>query len=164
MALTSQGFEASVVLVDSGGNKATRTFELTAATNAEALTDMATIVAALQALTNAVVESYRVAEKFVEDAFNYPIGGVNVEELASIVVGVTDKPDDPHTIKIPAPKDLLFVAATGKSRNIVDVTEATLLAFMATYNPGSNATFSDGDTWDGNIYTGKRIHRGSRLG
>lgn len=164
MALTSQGFEASLVLVDTGGNKATRTFELTAATNAEALTDMATIVAAYQALTNAVVESYRVAEKFVEDAFSYPIGNVNVEELANIVVGVTDKPDDPHTIKIPAPKDLLFVAATGRSRNTVDVTAVSLLAFMATYNPGGNATFSDGDTWDGNIYTGKRTHRGSTKG
>jgi hypothetical protein len=164
MALVSAGFEASVVLVDTGGNKATRTFELTAATNAEALTDMATIVGLYQALTNAVVESYRVAEKFIEDAFNYPIGNVNVEELASVVVGVTDKPDDPHTIKIPAPKDLLFVAATGKSRNTVDVTVAALLAFMATYNPGSNATFSDGDTWDGLIHSGKRIHRGSRLG
>lgn len=164
MAIVSGGFEFSVVLVDSGGNKAVRSYDLTSADNAEALTDAAAIVALLDTLTNATVQSYRVSEKFVEDAFAYPVGGVNVEELALITARVDGSPDKTFNFSIPAPVDGMFVAVTGASRNIVDTADLDLIAYASIYNPGSRATISDGESIELPLLSGKRIHRGSRRG
>lgn len=164
MALVAAGFEFSVVLVDSGGNKATRVYALTSADMTEALSDAAAIVALLTTITNATVQGYRVAQKFEEDAFAYPLGGVNVEELALVTARIDGSPDKTVNFSIPAPKDTIFVAVTGSSRNRVDTADPDLIAYASIWNPGGRATISDGESIAFPLLEGKRIHRGSRKG
>lgn len=164
MALVAAGFEFSVVLVDSGGNKAARVFDLTSADMTEALADAAAIVPLLEAVTNAVIQSYRVTQRFAEDAFAYPIGGVNVEELALIVAQVDGQPNKTANFSIPAPVDSIFVQVTGPQRNVVDTADPALIAYASIWNPGSRATISDGESIELPLLSGKRIHRASRRG
>lgn len=164
MALVAGGFEFSVVLVDSGGNKSTRVYDLTSADMTEALTDAAAILALLDTLTNAAIQGYRVAQKFVEDAFAYPAGGVNVEELALVTAQIDGEPGKTVNFSIPAPVDSIFIAVTGPQRNRVDTANLDLIAYASIWNPGSRAEISDGESIELPLLEGKRIHRGSRKG
>lgn len=164
MALASVGFEFVMTLVDSGGNKASRAFDLTSADMTEALADAAAIVPLYAAISDATIQSYRVSEVFKDAAWTYPIGGKNVEELALVVAQIDGEPGKTANVSVPAPKDGIFIAVTGPSRNQVDTADADLLAFMSIYNPGGRATISDGESIEFPLLSGKRIHRGSRKG
>jgi hypothetical protein len=170
MSLVTQGFKLTVTLVDSGGNKSTLRYELTAETFADATTDTATILAALNAVTDAVIVSYHLGEVFEEDAVSYAAEGVQVENVASIVARIStgDSLEKWTTIRIPAPNIGIFQAATGKLSNQVDAADAALITYLETWESGGEATISDGEvladaSTSGNVY-GKRIHRASRKG
>jgi len=80
------------------------------------------------------------------------------------VAQIAGNPTKFATINIPAPKPGLFVAPSGKSANIVDITDAALVAYAAIYTSTSDtATISDGE-YISVLVTGKRVHRGSRKG
>lgn len=166
MALVSAGFKLTVTLVDSGNDTSTKNYDLQSATFAEAQTDAATILAALNAVTNAVVRSYSLSEKFEEDAFNFP-ALTEIENQAEIVVRLATL-NKTATIYIPAPIPTMFVGANGDSYNIVDATNAPMLAYLALFNAGAEAYLSDGETISPTVAerfkSGKRIHRGSRNG
>jgi len=146
MALVSDGFKASVTLVDTGGNKSVLQYDLTAATNAQALTDTAAILAALDAVTEAKVERYEVREVFIEDAFAYPADASNWVK-ASITVNL-ETAGKRANITIPAPEDGIFNATTGPGHDIVKADAAVLLTYIGLFQSGGEATISDGEVVD----------------
>lgn len=168
MALASTGYFATVTCVDSGGNKSTLTYRLSAATIADALTDAATIITRLNAVTDAVILSYRVGEQFEEDSAYYAAAGVQIEDRASLSCVIDAGELKYATLLIPSPTIGIFVASTGPNSNVVDPADTDLVTYLTTFATGGIATLSDGETLlspgtAGNV-TGKRIHRGSRKG
>lgn len=168
MALVSQGFEASVTLVDSGRNKTTRTFKMdsTVATAADAATAATALLADLVAVTDAVVSGYSIRQVFMEDAFVAPTdGAVQIENQAAINQIINDIPNKSATLYIPAPKDVLFGAPGTKAYNQVILDAPLLLAYLVNFDPSGKFTISDGEKLQaGNPQEGKRIHTKSNKG
>ena len=166
MSINSTGFFLTATVVDQGGNQATLRYELVAADFAAAETAAAGILTFLDAVSGAQVVSYRVGEAFAENADFYGAGEIeNIAQITSKLV--TD--GKTANIKIPAPLDGVFVAASGPDYNVVDPADAAVINYVSIWEAGSGyATLSDGESvrdsaTAGNFY-GKRIHRGSRKG
>lgn len=169
MALVSTGYGLSVVLVDSGDNKAVLRYVLNSADAVTAATDAASIMTALNAITGAVISKYTLHHLYEENSFSWPAGGVNVEERATVTARLGTSPSKSHTLHIPAPVDALFVATSGPDRNRVDVTETTLQDYIDLFGSGAEAEISDGEyintaLANHGILEGKRTHRRSSRG
>lgn len=165
MALNSTGFFLNVTLSDQGGNKATLRYDLVAANFTDAQTARTAILALLGAVTDAQVVSYSLGEGFVEDTDFYGSG-----EIENVGLAVCKLTTDGKTVnvRIPAPVDGIFVAASGPDYNELDPADADLQAYLAIWEAAGYATISDGEsvreTSTAGNFWGKRIHRGSRLG
>jgi len=136
---------------------------LTAADHATAVTDSATIVAALNAVSNAVISGYAIRTKMSENAFAYPAAGIENEDKASISVLLDGLGNKKANVKIPAPVIGLFTAASGAGANVVDISDPDLLTYLAIFESGNEATLSDGETMDVPL-TGKRISAKANYG
>lgn len=164
MALVASGYELNVVLIDNGANTVTKSYALTATDAAEAASQTATILAVLNNVTDAVVKGYSINHKYVEDNLILPAAGVQNENIALIVAQISGNASKFATLQIPAAKPELFVSLSGKSANIVDITDPAVVAYAAIYVNGSGiCEISDGETISV-LVSGKRIHRGSRKG
>lgn len=169
MALASLGYFANITLVDSGGNKSTMRYDLSSVDLTTAAVDAATLASRLGAITDAVVLSYSVGEKFEEDTTFYAAAGVHVEDVALLSCKIDDPEIKYVSLRVPAPVVGIFQQATGPNSNLVDPTDADLQTYLGSFaTTGGIATVSDGETLEdpsvsGNV-TGKRIHRGSRKG
>jgi len=168
MGLVTKGYFANMTVVDSGGNKATLRYALASATIADALTDAATLISTLNAVTDGVIVSYTVGEAYEEDSVFFAAAGVHVENVALISAKIDDPEIKYASLRIPAPADGIFLAASGPNYNRVDPADAGLVAYLNNFATAGIATISDGEVLEspgtaGNV-TGKRIHRGSRMG
>lgn len=163
MGLVSNGWWLRCSLVDNGANVTTKRYELTAADAATAATDVAAIIAALNAVTDAVMVSYSYGEEFVEESVSYPAAGIENENKASITCLLDTGGGKKANFKIPAPVIGLFVASTGSSANIVDIEDADLVTYAALFEAGNEAFISDGETLDV-MLKGKRISARNRRG
>jgi hypothetical protein len=168
MALVSTGFVGSVTLQDEEGSRATLQYDLTAVTNAAALTDMGDIVTRLAAVTDCAISGYSVAEVFAEDALVLP-DGIEVEKRAVISAKLAGTlPQEYVNIVVPGPTGGIFIAATGPDAKRVDPADADLRAYLATFTSGGEATISGGQTivdpTASGAFTGRKTHRGSRNG
>jgi len=167
MAITTDGFFGTVTLVDNGNNTSTLRYQLEGADFAAALANLQAIVTSLDAITDAVVKSYNVGEGYSEKALSLPIGGVQVENRASISCLIDGFVDKYATLMVPAPVAGIFNGASGDAANVVDPTDTDLLTYLAHFETGGEATVSDGEviaTAGVATVKGKRIHRGSRKG
>lgn len=163
MALVSNGFWLSVTLRDNGGNETTRRYQLASVDAVEAGTHSAAIIAALNAVTDAVIVSWFNYQSFVEDAFAYPGSGIEIENLALLDFDIVDHPEKSATLTIPAPAPAIFVATSGAGANIVNTAHAAVIAYAALFLTGGAALISDGEVAQ-SLVSGKRIHRKSSRG
>ncbi len=160
MALVAS-WHMSVSLKDSGGNTAVKRYELRGSDYATCSAEIATILAALSAVTTAEVAGYSLSQRWTEDAFSYPTGS-EIENQALLNI-MLDGGLKTATVYIPSPTDGCFMSATGDGRNIVDVADTDVLAYVALFESGGEAYLSDGEDAD-SLMNGKRIHRASRKG
>lgn len=168
MALVLSGFTGVVTLVDQGGKVVRKEYELReAATYATALADLQTIVSLLDPITNAAIRGYSIRTEYEDDAFAFPTGGVEVENVAQLIVALETE-NKYEKIFIPAPIDGIFLASFGKGYDVVDVGDAALFAYVdGVYSTTDGVAYiSDGETVKdlAAIQSGKRIHRASNLG
>lgn len=156
MALVSDGFQLNVTLADSGDNPAVLTYNMRAATYAAAVTDAAIIIAALEAVTDSVVEGYSLREKYLENALVLPTGVSNwIKASISIALSTAGKRAN---LQIPGPNSGVFVSATGEGRDVVDMGDAAVGAYIDLFKAAGQATISDDE--DANAITngsGKRV-------
>jgi hypothetical protein len=71
------------------------------------------------------------------------------------------------TFTIPAPKDTLFVAASGPNYNVVDGADSAIVALVGDFlTTGGSFYISDGETVadTGGFIKGRRTHRASSKG
>lgn len=162
MALVSDGFFLTVNLVDSGSNVTSKTFELTAGTLALAVTDAATILTRLNAVTDCVVSGYSIGQRFTEDALVLP-ADTEHENRARITAYIEGQGTKKVNADIPGASIGIFAGATGEPRNTVDIADADLVAYLSTFQTGGLATISDGEVM-GALISGRRIHVKSSKG
>jgi hypothetical protein len=148
MALVTQGngsgFYLTVTLIDSQNDKSTLEYEMTSADYATAVTDSATILAALAGVTDASVSTVSISFRREEAAFAYPATLCNNSEKARIVVqlaGSTKK----AVVDIPAPKNAIFVAPVGDNNNIVDLGDDEVIAYVQLFQADGESFISDGE-------------------
>ena len=170
-------------LRDEAGNRSRKAYSVVGATHAAALTNAQTILTDLNAVTDALVYSYSVAERYVEDTSIYGAAGSEVENIAEVICPLEVGAGEPAKYfaeRIPAPNIGLFQGTTGPEKNLVDLTDAALISYLdnmtdetgyGTPGPDAIALVSDGEKIkpdDANdrpfISSGKRVHRASRKG
>lgn len=179
MALTSTGFSGSLRVIDAGGNGFTISVDLSPSADiGTARTTLLAIAALVDPLTDGVIKSAILRESWDEPTAEYAAAGVQVENQASISVVLED--GGKHTLYLPAPVAALFLDTVGENSNIVDLTNADLVAYVEAFTdktgytaPGADAValVSDGEKVKPDntndvpvISKGKRIHRANRNG
>jgi hypothetical protein len=167
MALVADPVKISVQVVDTGGNTSRKVYptNLTVAAGSIAAIETARddLVAALEAVTDAVVLKTGILIGETEDTALFGAG--EIENQANIVVNLATQ-GKKAVMSIPAPVDGIFVGASGPNYNIVDPTDAAVLAYLALFETGGDFTLSDGEQLDDTtpFNYGKRIHRASTKG
>lgn len=163
MALVSQGWFLSVTMVDNGANVTTMQFALRSADAAAAATDSAAVIAALDACTDAVISDYYIKNKYSENSLAYPAAGIENENKASITVLLAGAGNKKANLKIPAPVIGLFTASSGGGANVVDMSDAALVTYLALFESGNECYISDGEDLVAGV-SGKRISAKSNYG
>lgn len=159
MSFASAGFELVVTLKDNGGQPTTRSYAFVAGTAyADALTAAGILITALDALTNDLISSYRVAEVFDNSTQTLPADGVQNENQLILSIPILDKPHDSGTLTIPAPVIGAFVGTTGKAADQANVAATIITNFVGLFVDGGTFTLSDGDTAILSGLAGKRRH------
>jgi len=163
MAIVSAGWELLVSMIDNGGDSTTKTYDLTSADAAAAATDAAAVIAALDAVTDALITDYGYYEKMVQDTVTYPAAGVQIEDLALLEFDIVGDPTKKATITIPAPSQGIFLTTTGAGANVVDTADSALVTYRDLFRTDGKCTISDGEVAN-SLIKGRRIHRKSRRG
>lgn len=168
MALVSDGYELHVTLMDSGLNTSKLSYQLDSIDAAAAATDSAAVLTALQAVTQAEVKGYSIAERFIEDNLVIPTQNIHVENIAAVVAQLSSSPLKNVTVKIPAPSPSIFISNNGAGSNTIDTLDTDLQAYIDLWREtGGVASISDGEYIEDGlsaILRGKRIHRQSSRG
>jgi hypothetical protein len=85
------------------------------------------------------------SEVYKEDAFSYPTG-VEGENKAVLVFDVDGQPDKHARFEIPGGLDALYTGTTGPNRDIIDITDSTVLAMANQFTTSIGWELSDGET------------------
>lgn len=167
MAIAQQPWELQVNLIDTGGNTAQKTYQLTATDAGDDITDVrvaaSDILAKLIAVTDAKVKSYRIVAVYVEDALTLPTAA-EVENNMQISAKIAGIPNKSAVLEIPAPKSTLWQAPTGAGWNQPDFSVTALGNFINEFIVGGNAYVSDGESITVQDIKGKRVHHKSTKG
>jgi hypothetical protein len=167
MALVADPVKISVQVVDTGGNTSRKVYPTNLAVVAGSIAAIETardnLVTALEDVTEAVVLKTGILIGETEDTALFGAG--EIENQANIVVNLATQ-GKKAVMSIPAPVDGIFVGASGPNYNIVDPTDAAVLAYLALFETGGDFTLSDGEQLDDTtpFNYGKRIHKASTKG
>jgi len=156
MALQVLNWEMTVTLVDTGANTSTLRFILRAANHGAATAAATLITAQLALLSDCVIQRMALSEVYYNDAFAYPASAETANK-ASLTVMLTGGDGKKANLKIPGPKDSIFVSSTGSGYNVIDTSNSAVTGYVDLFKSGGSAYISDGeDALD--IVSGKRIH------
>lgn len=147
MALVQVGFRTVVTLQDGGGQSTRRSYENVASLYADALSDAAELIAALNAITDAQITGYSVETVFGDDALSgFPAVTVQNENQALLIYQLDGLPLHRATQSIPAPVIGIFSGATGPNSNTVDTADTDLLTWRALFLVSNDKYYlSDGE-------------------
>lgn len=151
MALVSTGFVLEVSLVDYGNNTTSKTYQMTAADYDTAITDVAIVMPALINMTDAVIASYSVKEVYQQDALALPSVVNPVSVKASMTAYINDAGSKKGDFDVPSPRIGIFQTAVGSGADIVDGSDAAVIAYYELFQTGGQLLFSDGEVMGGFI-------------
>lgn len=155
MALALVGYRVIFELTDTQGDVTTRTYDTTATDFAEATTAADDIAAALAAVTDSVISGYTIGERYAENALTYPTGANNVNTMI-VSAKIVGAPYKSGTITIPAPKNTIFVAASGPNNKIGNTQATPLSTYLDLFATAGPAFVSDGEKWIRTTAQGRR--------
>jgi len=163
MAFVSDGFVATITVIDTAGDSTILTYPLNSADLAAAAVDMAAIIGSLGVLSDAIISAYSLAEKTINNALVYPVDA-EVEDEAFFSGKIVGRPNRSGNFRIPAPVDAMFVTPTGPGHNIVNMAYAPLVTFLAFYDGSGPVSVSDGEFLVTSSVVGKRRKKGTSSG
>lgn len=164
-------FTATVTLVGANNKEVKRYFDLgdftegtPAADYAAADNALTQIVGALDTITDAAVRRATLTAVHTEDLVT--AGGGDVFENAMINVFLDAAGEKVGQLYVPAPVIGIFLAATGKNRDVLDTADADLIQYVQQIE--QHAYISDGEqvdvTVNNGIDSGVRTVRSLKLG
>jgi len=162
MALVNRGngsgWFLTVILNDLQGDKTRLVYELRAADYAAAQAAEALILAALGPVTRSKMVARSLAQWQDEDTDYYPAteSDASIKAVVSYKIGGSV---DIESFEIPDPDPaIVFVATSGQSANIVNVSAAEVIAYADVFKSTGQAFISDGEDLDV-LVKGKRTSR-----
>ena len=160
MALTSARFEVEATFVESSGKSVTRTYRAAASvtTLTELAVNWALALPFIQAVTDSVMSQYVYKQVFLEDALVLPADAENNDQ-ALFSGKIFGDPSDSGTFSVPAASVGIFVTPTGKGRDVVDMSDPAVQAFVDLFSEGGTNgdwTVSDGEQLVESTISGKR--------
>lgn len=152
-------FKASIQLVATNSKSMPINLSLTATLYADAVTAVTAFLTDLAGVSAGVVKSYTITSTAVEDALALPTDqDAEYGEAASITGTMEGNPLKSWNLRIPMPKAGIFVDTSGLNRDVIDITDAALTAYIANFTSvGDVATVSDGEFVD-SILSGRRVN------
>jgi hypothetical protein len=155
----SPAFRASIQLVATNSRTMSVNLALTAANYADAVTAVTAFLVDLAAVSAGVLKGYSISSQAVNDALSLPTDQDAEYGERALVTGTIDgNPLKSWTIYIPFPKAGLFVDTSGLNRDVIDITDSALQAYIADFTTvGDIATVSDGEFVD-SIISGRRVN------
>lgn len=162
MAIVTDHFEITVKLVDAGANFSTLTFVCQDTVYANVVIDKTALVAALEAITDCVIQRVSINEVWKNDAFAYP-SEVKVSDKLSATIELEGGIGKKANLKVPGPIDAMFGAEGTKGFNVLDTANAAFLTYVALFENGEEFYISDGEFAE-TLIGGKRISAKSYAG
>lgn len=150
------GFFLNVSLADTQGDVSIKRYALTSIDFTTALADVPVVLAAIGGVSGSVIQSYSISLVYDEDAFAFPTGADN--GVKAVMTYQLANKAQKATEDIPAPLEGVFVAPVGPNNNIVDTTDAGVVAYVQLYQAGGKCFISDGDNTD-YLLKGRRTTR-----
>ncbi len=166
MSFLASNFGCLVTYMDGGSNTTVRDYEMdeSVLTFDDANVAAVAILADIVATTDAVLPRYRVYQNNDEGSLTIPATTVQIENCASLTVLLTAAGSKKANLNIPAPKAAIFVNPTnGPQNNIVNMSNAAVLAFLDNFTVTGDFTVSDGEEISRGL-SGKRVHKRSNKG
>lgn len=148
MAFVDKGYTLVVDFADNGGKPfGSRTYDLVNDDPTEVDAVVASMLTKIQAVTDAVIASYTLGRKTVQDALTLPASGVQNENQLIWTAPIVGDPSDSAFVTIPAAKIACFTNTSGKGANIANIANAALAAYVGMFDPsvGDEAYISDGE-------------------
>jgi hypothetical protein len=158
---SSPAFKSTIQLVATNGKSMPVNLSLTAGTYDEAVTAVLAFLTDLAGVSAGNVKSYTITATAIQDALALPTDqDAEYGEAATVTGKMEGNPLKPWTLKIPMPKAGIFVATAGENRDVVDITDAALIAYLANFtSTGDVATVSDGEFIDPLLVSnGRRVN------
>jgi hypothetical protein len=162
MAISLHHIECVITFVDTGGNKCNRSIRIDAESYADCTVVMNSFLAALADVSDALILSAKLSSVYLEGTPSLPASAEIEKGALLLLPDLDDGVYKMHHWTIPAPKDAIFVAASGEGYNQVDTSDAAVLALIAMFE--EDVYLSDGEHTDGTIYGGHRVTRASSNG
>lgn len=156
MAIVADHFEITIKLVDEGANFSTMTFQCRDSLYADVVTAKTALVAALDAITNCVIQRVSINEVWANDAFAYP-SGVETANKLSITAELAGGVGKKANMKIPGPIDAMFGASGTAGFNTLDTSNAAIITYTNLFKSAGDFYISDGEDFE-TLVSGKRIH------
>ncbi|AXH77632.1 MAG: hypothetical protein [Caudoviricetes sp.] len=138
------GYFLTVTLQDRNMDYATLTYELRATNDIEAEAERAAIFTALGDVSQGVIVGYALSERYVNDSIGIPAAG-EVEVKARVSYQMKDS-FHKGTFDIPAPKETIFVATTGKGNKVLDITNADVIAYADVFRAAGVSYIGGGNS------------------
>ena len=161
MALTGVGYELICDFADNGGKPYSRRTYPLVATDITLIPAIVTaMLVTINAATDAVIASYRLAQVFVEDALVLPASGVQNENQAIISAPIIGRPNKTGVVTIPAATIACFTNTSGKGANIVQPAAGVAQNYARMFDSahGDESYVSDREFFDSDQMAGKRRH------
>lgn len=144
VAGNGSGYFLTMTVQDRNLDTSTLSYELRGNDETEALAETGAIIAAFDAVSLAVVISYNVQKRFWNDSIGIPVAG-EVQVKARVSYQLKDSPEK-ETFDIPAPKETIFYALTGKLNKVLDVSNTAVIAYADLFRAAGSAFISDGES------------------
>lgn len=157
--VATPGYDISYTLGGIDDSMQTRTYHSTAVDETEAIAQMGALATDLALISGGTIKSTSYTKRYVEDAYVRPLVATAEKGDAAIITGEIDgNPLKKWNLSVPFPVEGIFlagIATGGENYNVVDITDANLLAFLANFQAGGTFTLSDGEV-AGAIIKGRR--------
>lgn len=164
MAVVAGRWFYEIVLVDTGNQSARRKYEINnPADYAAALAAAAALRTDILGISSMSFKSDRVWQEYYDDALSLP-ASAQKENQACFVFQLPD-PSKTAKLYVPAPEAGIMVALSGVNSNVVDTTDAAVIAFADNFLSGGSNLFliSDGEEPD-TLLRGHRMHTSNSFG
>lgn len=161
MAFVDKGYVLTVDFADNGGKPfGSRSYDLVQDDPDLVGAVVTSMLAKITAATDAIIASYTLGVKTINDALTLPASGVQNENQLIWTSPVVGDPSKSAFFTIPAAKIALFTNTSGKGANIANIGNAALAAYAGMFDPtvGNEATISDGEQIVSLSGAGKRRH------